>query len=105
MKKSKMRWKLIFSFLFFILIVGIFWYGSYSADGKYDEQQLSTVEDAVKRAAVSCFAIEGVYPPSVDYMREHYGLAVDEDKFTIIYMVYSSNMMPEIDVLPVYQGK
>lgn len=60
------------------------------------KQQL---EEALRRRAVSCYALEGFYPPSVDYMREHYALQYDEDAYTIRYEVIASNLMPDITVL------
>lgn len=29
-------------------------------------------EQAVRRAAVSCYAVEGAYPESYEYLKEHY---------------------------------
>ena len=30
------------------------------------------VRNAVKNAALTCYAVEGAYPDSVEYLREHY---------------------------------
>lgn len=57
------------------------------------------LEEAVRRSAVSCFAAEGFYPPSVAYMVEHYALRYDEKTYTVRYEVFASNLMPEITVL------
>ena len=56
-------------------------------------------EQAVRRAAVSCYAIEGAYPCSYAYIKEHYGVAVDETQYTVFYEVFASNLMPEITVI------
>lgn len=56
-------------------------------------------EQAVRRAAVSCYAIEGAYPCSYDYIKAHYGVAVDETQYTVFYEVFASNLMPEITVI------
>lgn len=63
------------------------------AEGK---QQL---EDVLRRTAVACYAAEGFYPPSVDYMVSHYALRYDADAYTVRYEVFASNLMPEITVL------
>lgn len=63
------------------------------AEGK---QQL---EDALRRTAVACYASEGFYPPSVDYMRQHYALRYDEEQYVVRYEVIASNLMPDITVL------
>lgn len=56
------------------------------------------LEDAVRRAAVSCYAEEGVYPPDVDYIRERYGVLIDEDRYTVHYNIFAENIMPVITV-------
>lgn len=57
------------------------------------------LEEALRRTAVSCYALEGFYPPSVDYMKEHYALGYDEEAYTVRYEVTASNLMPDITVL------
>lgn len=57
------------------------------------------LEDALRRTAVACYAAEGFYPPSVDYMVQHYGLQYDEDAYRVHYEVFASNLMPEITVV------
>ena len=54
------------------------------------------VRDAVKNAALTCYAVEGAYPDSVEYLREHYHLAYDEDRYFITYDAFASNMIPDI---------
>lgn len=60
---------------------------------------LQNLENALRRTAVACYAMEGAYPPDVDYMRRHYGLQYDESQFFVDYEVTASNLMPEITVL------
>lgn len=61
-----------------------------------DKAQL---EKAIAHAAVACYAIEGSYPPSVEYLQEHYGVRIDSRQFTVKYELYASNLMPDITVL------
>lgn len=57
------------------------------------------VYDAVKNAALSCYAVEGAYPASVGYLREHYGLLYDEERYIVSYDAFASNILPAIRVL------
>ena len=57
------------------------------------------LEEALRRTAVSCYACEGAYPPSVQYMQEHYGLQYDSAAYTVCYELFASNLMPDITVL------
>lgn len=59
-------------------------------------QQLEAV---LRRTAAACYAAEGFYPPSLEYMREHYGLEFDEGQYMVDYQVFASNLMPDITVL------
>lgn len=66
--------------------------------GQNDEgrQQL---EDALRRAAVACYAAEGVYPPDTEYIAEHYGVQIDEERYTVFYEIFADNLMPDITVM------
>ena len=61
-----------------------------------DKQQL---EEALRRAAVACYAAEGIYPPNVEYMMEHYGLQIDSRRYVVSYTSFAENLMPDITVL------
>ena len=57
------------------------------------------LEEALRRSAVACYAAEGFYPPSVEYLQQHYGLQIDESRYIVFYEVFAENLMPEITVL------
>ena len=61
-----------------------------------DKQQL---ESALRRAAAACYAAEGIYPPDLAYLEEHYGLQIDEIRYAVSYEAIASNLMPDITVL------
>lgn len=63
------------------------------------DSETELVRDAVKNAALSCYAVEGAFPASVDYLREHYGLIYDESKYIVSYDAFASNILPDILVL------
>ena len=42
-----------------------------------EEEGARNLVQAVRRASVQCYAIEGRYPPSVEYLEENYGIAID----------------------------
>ena len=57
------------------------------------------VRSAVQSAVVTCYAVEGSYPTGADYLKEHYGLAYNEDRYTVVYDAFASNIMPVVTVL------
>ncbi|MBR4539193.1 MAG: hypothetical protein IKO52_10160 [Clostridia bacterium] len=65
-------------------------------DTAQDSAETDIVRDAVKNAALTCYAVEGAYPDSVEYLRENYHLAYDEDRYMITYDAFASNMLPDI---------
>lgn len=71
-----------------------------NADDGLSDERLENLAQAVHKSAVSCYAIEGFYPADIEYLRENYGLMIDESKYTVIYDAFASNILPEITVLP-----
>ena len=63
-----------------------------------EEQARQAAEEAVRQAMISCYAIEGCYPASFDYLKEHYGVSVDE-RFVVEYDAFGGNIMPQVTVL------
>ena len=66
------------------------------------ESDREKLEETLNRAAVACYAIEGAYPPSVEYLEENYRVRIDEERYTVKYELYASNLMPSITVLENY---
>lgn len=62
-------------------------------------QGAEALKNAVLQSAVQCYAVEGCYPASLDYLTDHYGLRINRDRYTVIYEAFASNLPPEITVL------
>lgn len=63
------------------------------------DQEVQLVEDAVRNAALTCYAAEGAYPESLEYLKEHYRLAYNTERFVVEYDAFATNLMPTINVL------
>jgi hypothetical protein len=63
--------------------------------------QTQFVVDAVRNAALTCYAVEGAYPEDLSYLREYYGLAYDENRYFVSYDAFASNLLPDIYVTEV----
>ena len=70
-----------------------------SLDSGRAEEDLRQLEETLRRSCVACYAAEGVYPPSLDYLKERYGLQIDEERYTVKYFAFAENLMPDITVL------
>ena len=66
---------------------------------RHGEEGRQQLETALRRAAAACYAAEGIYPDDIAYLQEHYGIQIDEERYTVIYTVFASNLMPDITVL------
>jgi hypothetical protein len=64
-----------------------------------EEQSSQTVRDTVLRSAVQCYAVEGAYPSSLEYLEKHYGLVINHRKYIVSYDAYASNLAPNVRVL------
>ena len=62
-----------------------------------NEESLTIAENSIRRAVITCYAQEGRYPESIEYLKENYGLYVSED-FDVRYNIFASNIMPDIIV-------
>lgn len=67
-------------------------------DGQSHEGK-AQLESALRRAAVACYAAEGIYPPDLEYMTEHYGIQIDHSRWLVVYEAFAENLMPNITVL------
>lgn len=85
---------LAFLFLFFLFLRGI---GSVNESTLSKQQE--SLETALERSISQCYAVEGCYPPSLEYLEQHYGLIYDNSSFFIDYEYYGSNLLPEVTVL------
>lgn len=59
----------------------------------------TALEEAIKKASVQCYAIEGSYPPDLQYLADHYGIVLNEDIYFYHYQIIGSNVMPDIIVI------
>ena len=70
-----------------------------SVDRQQGEEGRQQLETALRRAAVACYAAEGVYPPTVEYLQQHYGVQIEEERYIVFYEIFANNLMPDITVL------
>lgn len=80
------------------LAAWLFFAGLSDLNAGQSEQGVQQLEEALRRAAVSCYAAEGRYPPEVAYMQTYYGVQIDESRYLVDYRVFAENLMPEITV-------
>ncbi|HBC31287.1 MAG TPA: hypothetical protein DC024_08610 [Clostridiales bacterium] len=90
-----------FKFISVIIIIMLIVYMYVAVDNakrKSDEENYKILSDAIIRSAVQCYAIEGFYPPDIEYLENNYGLLVDHNKYFVSYNVFASNIIPEVQI-------
>lgn len=95
----KKRWIKTVSFLLVAAVMVWFSFAVGNLDAGQTEQGRFQLETALRRGAVACYAIEGAYPPTVEYLTEHYGIQIDTTRYSVFYEVFAENLMPDITVL------
>lgn len=93
-------WKLL-SAILVLAFLYFFFQGIHTVDHTTSEEQAKSLEQAIRRSIVQCYAVEGTYPPSLDYLKEHYGIFYDSDLFYVDYTSIGSNIMPDITIIPI----
>lgn len=95
--KIKINWNLLFSILSSAAIIMMIFLGLNNTETSLKEDELIRLKDSIMKAAINCYAIEGFYPADIDYLKDNYGLIID-DRYNVFYEVQASNIMPNISV-------
>lgn len=79
-------------------------YGLEQAERSSAAEGRRILEEGLRRAVITCYAIEGKYPDSLSYIVEHYGLSIDNAKYVVFYEIDASNVFPYLFVLENEEG-
>lgn len=93
------NYHLIFSVMISFILIVLFVLIMVDTSEKRSEKELYDLDLSIRRAAVSCYALEGSYPQSLEYLENHYGIQIDYKRYNVFYEVFAENIMPEITVL------
>lgn len=63
------------------------------------EEGRRQLEESIRRAVVSNYATEGVYPATIEDLQREYGIQIDTERYAVFYEIFADNIMPEITVL------
>lgn len=84
--------------LTFALIIAITFAGLRQAEEASGAEGLRLQEEAIMRALIHCYAVEGFFPDSLDYIATNYGIYIDYSRFIIHYEIFASNILPDLRV-------
>lgn len=78
--------------LFFLI------FGSRKMEETAEHEQEDLLRQAINQAVVSCYAVEGRYPESLEYLEENYGVRIDREQYIATYEVFADNIKPQVRV-------
>lgn len=99
MKKEKKELGWLLKLLLIAAVAAVFAFSLSRLDKGSTELQRSQLEDSIRRACISCYSIEGRYPPTLQYLQENYGLQYNDRHYAVFYEIFAENIMPEITVV------
>lgn len=97
--KTRILGRINYSLVIFAAIIIFFIVAISRFSGNRAANQKEILTDALNRDIVHCYSIEGMYPPSLEYIEEHYGLSYDHSRFIVDYESIGSNLMPNVTVI------
>lgn len=98
--KKRKKWPALLFVVAVVLIAVCVWHFVLPASGRnMDEESVKAMKAAIERCALQCYVVEGAYPPSLDYLKENYGLQMNEKEFYVSYDIFASNIPPAVRVI------
>ena len=88
-----------YSILLFIAVICLFLYGIYFISNNSTTDDREILERALNRDIIHCYSVEGMYPPSLSYIENHYGLTYDHEKYIVDYEPVGGNIMPGVMII------
>ena len=88
------------SIVVFVVVIVLFIYGVSAVSNSSVVNDKEILTEAIEHDIIHCYCVEGMYPPSVKYMQDHYGLTYDTEKFIIDYEYIGANIMPKFMIIP-----
>ena len=83
-----------------VVVIALFSMNTYS--DKAGARETEKIADIITRAAIQCYALEGGYPPSLEYLEEKYNILLNRDSFVYFYSTDGmDNILPDIVVQPI----
>ncbi len=86
------------SVVFFAMIISIIIIGLQTTSQSTHDEKLDVMTKALDKAVINCYAIEGAYPESLEYIEENYGVQLDHENYLITYEIFASNYAPIINI-------
>ena len=99
-KKKRFKFKSIYvAILVFFVLMLVFMMGVSIMKSSNGDRQEQALNSAMERDIMHCYALEGFYPPSIEYMEAHYGLTYDKSAYIVDYQPVGNNIYPNYTII------
>lgn len=98
-KQSKKTSGFVLSICVFLVVLILFMNGISSVSESTKKRQKEALDHALSRSITYCYAVEGAYPESLEYLKTNYGLTYDENLFFVDYKASGSNIFPDVTII------
>jgi hypothetical protein len=89
----------LLALLLLLAAVFVLFAGSKQMSDSAVQESKRIADEAIARALVTCYALEGSYPPSFSHLEEHYGIQIDHDRYIVDYRIFASNVKPSVTLV------
>ena len=93
-KRGAARWIVLALLILLVAALLIVW----KPGRDLGDESAAAIREAIRRSALQCYAVEGVYPPNLQYLQDNYGLEVNTEDFYVTYDAFASNLPPTVRV-------
>ena len=90
-------WLLVLTLVVLLAALAVLSFGHAGRD--VSEEGAAAIRETVRRSALQCYVVEGVYPPDLAYLQDNYGLQINTEDYYVIYDCFASNLPPTIRVI------
>ena len=98
--ESSRSWaKQLASVALFLGIFCAFLFGLSGISKETNEKQTESLQIAISRGIVRCYAAEGHYPESLEYLKDNYHISYNEDDYFVDYQVLGENIFPDVTII------
>ncbi len=82
----------------FLALILLFYFAFGAMNAKSEAEEEKLVLSAIRRGIVTCYAIEGRYPASLDELCARCGIVYDKTRYAVSYDVFAPNVPPSVSV-------
>lgn len=97
--KEKLHISYLFPLLLLVAVLIVFCLSSNSIFQTNSTRGKEILQNALDRSITQCYALEGMYPPSISYLIDNYGLTYDSSRYYIDYQYIGSNLRPDTTII------